>query len=288
MTTWLEISLSNDNGQNPEALADALLECGALSVSYESADESELFEPPLGSMPLWSRTRVSGLFEADALDETALLAHLNTFNLPVQRRRFADQAWERVWLQDYRPIDCGAHFWVAPHDFPIDDPQARILRLDPGLAFGTGSHPTTALCLRDLAHRAPRALRVCDYGCGSGILGIAAAMLGAQSVYATDIDPQALLATENNARSNGVTITLCPDPASIPPVDLLLANILLAPLCALRPQFEACITPHSRLLFTGLLDDQQADIEAAYADAFHIFRLDEKEGWILLQLTPRT
>ena len=164
-----------------------------------------------------------------------------------------------------------------------------MLRLDPGLAFGTGTHPSTAMCLNWLVHHGALAGKtIYDYGCGSGILGIAAALLGAKHVWQTDIDPQALTASGENADKNGVRerITLCADPNNAPQVDLLVANILLEPLCALRPQFEKHLRADSEMIFAGLLERQEERIRAAYGDAYHISRADSRDGWILLHLRP--
>lgn len=289
---WLEITLIAHNESESERLEQALIDAGAIAITYTAADNSELFEPPIGEMPLWATTGVTGLFTQGTNPENVqatLTAELNN-EYNITHKLFADSQWTRAWLDYFQPIQFGTNFWVAASEHIIEDPDAIVLRLDPGLAFGTGTHPSTAMCLNYLVNHANVTDKsVYDYGCGSGILGIAAALAGAKEVWQTDIDPQALIASADNAEKNNVRerIHLCKNPEQAPKVDLLIANILLEPLCALRPQFEQHLKPSTRLYFAGLLERQQNDIEIHYSDGYHIQRVDEREGWILLELTPK-
>ena len=287
---WLELSLEAHSDAEVERFEEALLAAGAVAISYSAADEEEIYEPPLGTMPLWARTGVTGLFNQGS-DRPAILAALGELlgtTLPIAARSFADSQWTRAWLDHFQPIpfDGGPRrLIVAASEHVIDDPAAVVLRLDPGLAFGTGTHPSTAMCLQFLVSQDLRGRSVYDYGCGSGILGVAAALLGADPVYQTDIDPQALRASADNAAKNGVAerIHIVATPDAAPRVDILVANILLAPLCGLRAQFEKHTDADSVLVFAGLLERQEEELRAAYA-GYQIERLQEREGWICLQL----
>lgn len=286
---WLELSLTAHSEEEAFLLETALELSGALAVTYQAADEEEIFEPPIGTTPLWQSTKVTGLYALDA-DRQAVLAALHSSlgdEYPIAEHLVNDSDWVRAWLDYFQPIRFGERFWVAATEHKIDDENAIVLRLDPGLAFGTGTHPSTAMCLNYLVNKAElQGKTVYDYGCGSGILGIAAALVGAEKVYQTDIDPQALIASADNAEKNGVSqqIHICANPADAPAVDILVANILLEPLCFLREQFEQHLKTNTLLYFAGLLERQQADIEARYGDAYTIRRADEREGWILLEL----
>ncbi len=198
-------------------------------------------------------------------------------------------AWEREWLQHFAPIRCGERLWVCPHGHALDAPGAVILRLDPGLAFGTGTHPTTALCLGWLDAHATAGEAVIDYGCGSGILGIAALLLGAAKVRAVDIDPQALLATRDNAARNGISeaqlAVSAPEALSAAePADLLLANILAGPLVALAPRFAALLRPGGTAVLSGVLEAQSAEVIHAASQWFTLEELAGSEGWSRIAL----
>lgn len=286
---WLELSLTARSEDEAFLLETALELSGALAITYQAADEEEIFEPPVGTTPLWQSTKVTGLYDID-VDRQSVLAALHSSlgeEYPIAEHLVNDSDWVRAWLDYFQPIRFGERFWVAATEHIIEDEQALVLRLDPGLAFGTGTHPSTAMCLNYLVNKADLAGKtVYDYGCGSGILGIAAALVGAKAVYQTDIDPQALIASADNAEKNQVRdkIHLCENPSEAPAVDILIANILLEPLCFLREQFEKHLKPDTLLYFAGLLERQEADIRARYGDAYEIWRADEREGWILLAL----
>ncbi len=282
------LQLTIEIGSNdPAPVEDALFALGAVSVTLQDAADDPVLEPGPGETPLWPTVIVKALFDPDT--DPTMLAHALAQTLPdgppPRFETLADQAWERVWLEDFRPMRFGRRLWVCPGGLPAGDVDAIRIELDPGLAFGTGTHPTTALCLewldgQDLAGRS-----VVDYGCGSGILAIAAAKLGATHVRAVDIDPQALIATRDNAMRNCVagTLTITGDPALAPrSTDVLLANILAGPLVDLAPRFAAAVAPEGRLALSGLLPAQADAVTAAYRPWFHIDTTTVRDGWALL------
>lgn len=270
-------------------LAEAVLEAaGALSVSYLEPDSGEpVLEPAPGATELWSELRVQALYPADA-DAEAIAARLaEALGAPPAGWRveaLADRAWERAWMDDYRPMSFGAGLWVVPTDMAPPEPAAVNLRLDPGLAFGTGTHPTTALCLQGLAAQPPVATRVIDYGCGSGVLAIAALLLGAREAVAIDNDPQALRATRENAARNGVgdRLTVLDADAALPASDCLLANILADVLEALAGRLTAALRPGGRLMLSGILAEQAPRVARAYTPGCHLAAPVQREGWVRL------
>jgi len=274
--------------EDSERLEDCLLGAGAVAVSLEDAGDQPLFEPPPGATPLWDRLRLTALLAQDAdpvrvLLELAACCHPSP--LPSHRIvPLAEEVWERAWLKDFKPMHFGRRLWVVPTAHSPPDPAAVNLRLDPGLAFGTGTHPTTALCLEWLAGAELAGLRVIDYGCGSGILGVAAALLGAAHVAAVDIDPQALSATQENARRNGVAERVQTGfPGTLTDsAELLLANILAGPLEHLAPHFRAVLAPGGYLVMAGLLARHVAPLQAAYADWIALRPVAERDGWVCL------
>lgn len=288
----LEISLKSRCADETARLESALELAGAIALTYQAGDDSAIYEPPPGAMPLWRETRITGLFREDSDTERVRAAVRGVLGkeYPLEVRFLAPSDWIDVWRDHFSPIPFGGRFWVAASGQVVDDPEALVLRLDPGLAFGTGTHPTTAMCLNYLVnHAAVAGKNVYDYGCGSGILGIAAALCGAAQVWQTDIDAQALRAAKANGEKNqvGGKITLCADPDDAPAVDLLVANILLEPLCNLRWQFEKHLKPETRLLFAGIRDNQTDKIHDVYGDAFTIETADQRDGWVLLSLTAK-
>ena len=283
---WLQVRLAITPDQ-AATLEDQLLELGAVSVTFMDAEDQPIFEPDLGTTPLWSNTHLLALFEADT-DADALLAHLRLLRggeLPGhQVERIEDQDWERSWMDNFQPMRFGQRLWIVPSWHEAPEPEAVNLLLDPGLAFGTGTHPTTALCLEWLDGQDLRDCTVLDFGCGSGILAIAALLLGAPQAVGTDIDPQALEASRDNASRNGI------DPARFPvylPADLpqqeaevVVANILAGPLVQLAPTITALVKPGGRLALSGILAEQAEEVRAAYADAFDLDPTAEKDGWV--------
>jgi ribosomal protein L11 methyltransferase len=283
---WLQLSLQIDSTSAREA-ADEMDAAGAASVTLEDAEDSPLLEPAPGETPLWPTVVVTGLFDSEILQD---LTRLQESAVWKSRRGFhlsrvPDRAWEREWLKHFRPRRFGRHLWVCPAGLtPEDDGAGVILTLDPGLAFGTGTHETTALCLQWLDAHPPENLRVLDFGCGSGILAIAAALLGARIVYARDIDPQALEATRNNALRNEVAdrVLTAPADGEIPGCDLLISNILAGTLMDLAPNFARALPGGAQVVLSGILAEQAAAVIEAYSPWFGLQQLAEQDGWILL------
>lgn len=289
MSDWLQVSAILPP-ESADAAECALIDAGALSVTFMDAGDSPVLEPAAGTTPLWPRLVVTGLFapSADALRVLARLAG----TLPAAQWRLAplaDREWEREWLKDFRPIRFGTRLWVAPA--ALDAPEGSVVvRLEPGLAFGTGTHPTTALCLEWLEGLRLDGAMVLDYGCGSGILAIAAARLGAARVVAVDNDPQALQATRQNAASNDVAqvVTACA-PAQLDTVlrgaraDVLVANILAGPLAELAPRFAQLLRGGGRVALSGILRGQESSVGAACASWFALDAPVAREDWVRLQ-----
>ena len=283
---WLQLRLAIAPEQAP-ALEDALLSVGAVSVTFMDAEDQPIFEPDLGTTPLWSHTHLLALFEDD-VDESDLLAHLQLLTggeLPEhQLERIADQDWERSWMDNFQPMRFGQRLWIVPSWHAAPEPDAVNLLLDPGLAFGTGTHPTTALCLEWLDAQSLQGLQVLDFGCGSGILAIAALLLGAEQAVGTDIDIQAIEASRDNAGRNGI------DPARFPlylpeqlpdgQADVVVANILAGPLVELAQQIGERVKPGGLLALSGILAEQAEEVRAAYAARFDLDPTAEKDGWV--------
>ena len=282
------LQLTMDIGSlDPGPYEDALFELGAVAVTLGDAADDPVLEPAPGETPLWPTVVVKAIFAAttDPRAIAAALAVALPGAPPAHFEVLPDKAWEREWLRDFRPMRFGRRLWVCPGGLPVDDPDAVRIELDPGLAFGTGTHPTTALCLEWLASQPLAGRQVVDYGCGSGILGIAAARLEAAAVRAIDIDPQALTATRDNAGRNGVDrrLTVTGDPElATGGTDVLVANILAGPLVELAPRFAAAVRPGGRLALSGLLVEQAATVTAAYRPWFDIDTTATRDGWALL------
>lgn len=267
-----------------EEASQDLSELGAAAVTLEDAEDTPVLEPAPGATPLWPDVIVTAMFE---LDQGPLMERIRQLPAWSARKGFQvsalpDRAWEREWLKDFQPMRFGRNLWVLPGDSAAPDPDAITLRLDPGLAFGTGTHATTALCLEWLDDHPPAGLRVVDYGCGSGILGIAAALLGAASVIAVDNDPQALTATVANALRNGVgdMITVRPSTDTLARADLLLANILAGPLAELASDFARAIETGGTVVLSGILAGQANEVATAYEPWFLIDEISERDGWV--------
>ena len=287
------LQLSFDLGHlDAEATAEAANDCGAYAVTFVDAGDEPVLEPGPGEVRLWPVTRVRCLF-AEHSDRSALVASLSVAvgvePDRIEVEEIGDRVWEREWLRDFRPMQFGRRLWVRPHHEVIADPEAVVVALDPGLAFGTGTHASTAQCLAWLDAHFPgspaSAEHVIDYGCGSGILGLAAAKLGAAAVHAYDIDPQALIATHDNAVANGVAakMHLHESAETLPAgVDVLLANILSGPLCALAQRFATLVRPGGNVVLAGLMQGEAADVTGAYAAWFDVTRFAERDGWVCL------
>jgi ribosomal protein L11 methyltransferase len=275
----------------PDVLEQALFAQGALSVTLLEAADKPILEPLQGTTPLWPEVRVVALFSADASLSRivpAIEAAIGT-SLPASHaENLPDQDWQRAWMKDFKPMKFGDRLWICPGGKKPVGTGGVIVELDPGLAFGTGTHPTTALSLEWLDQCGIDQLNVLDYGCGSGILAIAAMKLGAGSVTAADIDPQALIATENNARRNhidsGLTICL---PENIPKQRFhrLVANILAQPLVELAPRLAELAAPGALIGLSGVLKEQASAVERHYQTWFDMNRSVTMDDWALLSGT---
>ena len=273
-------------GFDTDAVEAALLDIGALSITFVDRGDDPVLEPQPGEIRLWSDTLVRGLFDAasDALSNIQRLSALlgPPITSTARLHSIEDRDWERVWLTDWTSMRFGRRLWVCPTAAAAPaDPGAVIVRLDPGLAFGTGTHPTTALCLQILDALPLRGRRMIDYGCGSGILGIAALKLGAEHVTAVDLDPQALLATRENAERNGVfaSIDVQGVAATLRPAHCVVANILAGPLIELAPLLTKACAAGGDLLLSGLLKTQAYAVKAAYADSFDRVQVVGRDDW---------
>lgn len=283
---WLQVRLAISPEQ-AETYEDALLSVGAVSVTFMDAEDQPIFEPDLGTTPLWSNTHLLALFE-DGTDAEQLLAHLELLTgtpLPQHHSEvLADQDWERSWMDNFHPMRFGQRLWIVPSWHAAPEPDAVNLLLDPGLAFGTGTHPTTALCLEWLDGQELSDCNVLDFGCGSGILAIAALLLGAKQAVGTDIDYQAIEASRDNAERNGIEANRFPLylPEHLPAeqADVVVANILAGPLVALAPQLISLVKPGGRLALSGILAEQGEEVAAAYAEAFDLDPLCIRDGWV--------
>jgi ribosomal protein L11 methyltransferase len=279
---------------HPDEVEDALHEIGASSITFVDQGDEPILEPKPGEIRLWSATLVRALFDAriEPLRQLERMSQsLGTECIADARlRAVEDRDWERVWLADWKSMRFGRRLWVCPTEAePPDDPDAIVVRLDPGLAFGTGTHPTTAVCLQVLDALPLTGRSLIDYGCGSGILGIAALKMGAAHVTAVDLDPQALLATRANALRNGVarSIDVQGVPASLQPASCVVANILAGPLIELAPLLTASCEPGGDLLLSGLLKSQAYAVKAAYASGFDIVQVIGREEWCCIHARAR-
>lgn len=289
-TTFLELSFELGS-RDAEVAEEACFDCGATSVTFTDTRDDPVLEPAPGEFRLWPATRVQALFQGDvdeAAARQALAAALGLVPAQIRSKRIDDRVWEREWLKDFHAMRFGERLWVAPHHETVSEPGAAIVRLDPGLAFGTGTHPTTALCLEWLDQHLERGANVIDYGCGSGILAIAATKLGAQAAHCFDIDPQALIATRDNAAANGVAsgehstrVYVYQSAEDLPrPVDLLLANILSGPLCELAPSFAGLVRPGGTIVLAGLMDHQAAEVTQAHDAWFDMRAFAKRDDWV--------
>jgi ribosomal protein L11 methyltransferase len=269
-----------------ESVETALFAAGATAITFSDRGDEPVLEPKPDEIRLWSDTLVRALFD-QSIEATQSLGRLAQLLGPhitesASVRAVESRDWERVWLKDWKPMRFGRRLWVCPTGAPAPaDPEAVVVRLDPGLAFGTGTHPTTALCLQMLDAMPLAGRTLIDYGCGSGILGIAALKLGARRVAAVDLDPQALVATRENAIRNEVADRLEVQgvPTSLEPASCVFANILAAPLIELEPVLSAACLPLADLFLSGLLRSQALAVKAAYGASFDIVQVRERGDW---------
>jgi ribosomal protein L11 methyltransferase len=290
---WLQFVMELDSLDATD-VENALLRLGAFSVTLSDAGSEPVLEPGPGETPLWSRTSVTGLFsgatDADSL-AAQVRAELGVDELPTWCIEVLhDRVWEREWLKDFGPMRFGDRLWICPTGHEVDADDAVVVDLDPGLAFGTGTHATTALCLEWLDGIDIKGCSVLDYGCGSGVLAISALKLGARSAAGMDIDRQALLATRENAAANGVCVSVCNRPTDIEgKFEVVMANILAGPLIEFADSITARVASRGMLTLSGVLCEQADDVMAAY-DAWIEFETPEfraQDGQTWSRLTGR-
>jgi len=272
---------------DPELVEAALFAIGALSVTLEDAADDPILEPAPGALPLWPTVNVKALFDGTTPQQQVIDALTEQLDSPVPVHRFellADRHWEREWLKDFHAMQFGERLWICPDGQRPDDADAIIVDLDPGLAFGTGTHPTTAMCLQWLDQHAPQGHSVIDYGCGSGILAIAALKLGAAHVHGVDIDPQALLASRDNAERNHVSaaLTLSLNDHDLQPADLVIANILAGPLESLAPRLAELTKANGHIVLSGVLTEQAQAVQNRYATWFDMQPITTQGDWARL------
>lgn len=288
--SWLQVT-AHIAQHHAEAFEQRLLALGAVSVSFRDAEDEAVFQLDANSTPLWQQILASGLFDPDT-DQDALARTLtDEFGLQTDKdlvlEALPDQDWERAWMADFKPLRFGKRLWICPSWSEPPEPDAVNLMLDPGLAFGSGTHPTTALCLEWLDSQPLGNRTVIDYGCGSGVLAIAAALLGAERVIAVDNDPQAVTACRNNRDLNGVnedclSVHLPGEHEAIE-ADILIANILSGPLQELMPVLTALIRPGGTLILSGILSRQSRDLLTHYTSEFHMSPPVVRDEWVRIE-----
>lgn len=283
---WVQIRL-NSTDQHAEKISDFLEEIGAVSVTFMDSQDTPIFEPLPGETRLWGNTDVVALFDAET-DMQQIVAMLQQSGViepdfAYKIEQIEDKDWEREWMDNFHPMQFGKRLWICPSWRDVPDPNAVNVMLDPGLAFGTGTHPTTSLCLQWLDGLDLQGKTVIDFGCGSGILAIAALKLGAKAAIGIDIDPQAILASRNNAEANGVAdklqLFLAKDQPQNLQADVVVANILAGPLKELAPQIITLVKPQGDLGLSGILATQAESVCEAYQTAFALDPVVEKEEW---------
>ena len=288
---WVQVTLYTNPAHVP-MLEEWLFACNAGAVTLQDAANQPVFEPEKGTTPLWQQTLIMGLFDA-ATNAEVLFKQLREqwqqtlpeLDFPQHKLEILeDKDWEREWMQRFEPIQFSDNFWVCPSWKPVPNPEAANLMLDPGLAFGTGSHPTTALCLQWLALQTLSQKQVIDYGCGSGILALAALLLGAEQALCIDNDEQALIATHDNAQRNHIDLQRIPTylPEHVPTctADVVIANILADPLIGLAPTLAKLSKPKGMLALSGILNQQSDAVIAAYTPWFDITHVETSAEWV--------
>ncbi len=287
---WLQIHITVDQAQvdYTETLLSSL---GAVSVTLDDAENQDLLEPLPGETPLWNKVIVTGIYaqeDDEAIDVDAIVTFITAQmpEAPLRHEFMEDQEWERTWMDAYEPIQIAEKFWIVPEWMQAPDADAVNIKLDPGLAFGTGNHASTFLCLQWLGKTDVKDKIVIDYGCGSGILAVAALLLGAKKAYATDIDPQAVLATQQNAELNGVLDRLyvgLPEEFNhelgATKADVFVANILAGPLMMLAPEFATLVKPEAQFALAGVIEEQVDDVSGIYSEFFDILEVEKRDEY---------
>jgi ribosomal protein L11 methyltransferase len=279
-----------------EVIEDSMLLEGAQAVTLQDGADQPILEPELGTMPVWDKTIVIGLFDAEINGEQLIANIQDLFacdpnmqgaNFPKHKLELVeDKDWERAWMDNFHPMPFGDRLWVCPSWKDPEDKEAVNLMLDPGLAFGTGTHPTTAHCLRFLDHAVNGDELIVDYGCGSGILGIAALLLGSDRMLGVDNDPQALIATRQNAERNGISAerydVVLPENTHKVEADIMVANILAGPLISLAENIASLTKSGGKLALSGLLSHQADEVRQAYEPWFNMDGMEQMDDWIIL------
>ena len=292
-TDWIQIKLRTTN-QSADTIAELLEQLGALAVSYTDAEDSPILEPKPGERRLWPNTEVTGLLEqgTDPKPILAVLKQLLGDHIPMVATTLEDKNWIRAWMDQFKPLKFGQHLWICPSWLSVDEKDSVVVMLDPGLAFGTGTHPTTSLCLSYLDSLDLKDKDVLDYGCGSGILAIAALKLGAKSATGVDIDEQALIASKENAKRNGVEDKLqlimgTDKKLDLPQFPVAVANILAGPLAELEPIIASLTQSGGKLALSGILTEQADSVIEAYSKDFVMNKVKDLDGWALLTGTKK-
>ncbi|MCF6318541.1 MAG: 50S ribosomal protein L11 methyltransferase [Proteobacteria bacterium] len=269
-----------------DAVEACLLDLGACSVTFRDAQDVAILEPGPGKMPLWQDLEITAMFTLNEHKESAISEFIQESypNRSIHVAKLQNQVWERTWLEHFRPMQFGKSTWIIPSEFEAVDKDAVNIYLDPGLAFGTGTHATTALCLQWIDSSDLNNLEIMDFGCGSGILAIAALKHGAKTVYCTDIDPQAIESTLANAKNNqvdgGISVIDANNVSEIKNLDAVMANILAAPLLTLVETFHAMLKNNGELIMSGILAEQADEIVAQFSHRFVDFEIKNTEDWI--------
>jgi ribosomal protein L11 methyltransferase len=288
---WLQIKIPT-RPDHTEALEDALLLAGCQAVTLLDTADKPVFEPIRGTTPLWEHTTVQGLFEDD-IDSAELVSTMERFASETQltvgtitTEILEDKDWEREWMDNFSPIQCGDRLWIVPSWLEAPVASAINLKLDPGLAFGTGTHPTTYLCLKWMDKHIEDGDLILDFGCGSGILGLAGILLGAEHMDGIDIDPQAITATRNNAETNVINASkfhVTTDSEDLADeYDTVIANILAGTLVDLSTLILSKLKTRGHLVLSGILDHQAETVIEAFSHQIDFQPTSEKDGWVCL------
>lgn len=291
---WIQIRI-NANADNAEMISDLLMDTGSASVTYVDAKDTPIYEPKLGTVQLWADTTVIGLYDAnhDMNSVVAVLKAEPTLadKLVYKIEQLEDKDWEREWMDNFHPIKFGERLWICPSWRDIPEPDAVNVLLDPGLAFGTGTHATTALCLKWLESQDLTGKTVVDFGCGSGILGIAAIKLGAERMIGIDIDPQAIEASRDNAERNGVADKLevyLPEDQPDFSADVVVANILAQPLKELHEVILGLLKPNGKIAMSGILEEQAQSVADVYAPFLALDEIAVEGEWTRVSGTKKS